>query len=227
MGLGSSGSQIILINSKKVVGIHIGEDKRKSENYGYCLGPIFNFFNNFSDNKKIMNNNIYKQNAILNIEQDIKNNVNIINNINPLVKIDNLNDIPINKYSNKNQLNKTTLLYEINEDPARIFGYRFVRNNKNNCCLLINGIEKELCQILFENNATKGHYKIILIEKNIFTDMSYMFGDNTFFEQKSLIFLPDISEWNTKYVTNMKSIFYNCILLTSLSDISKWNTKCY
>ena len=80
---GSSGRPIFLINTIKVVGIHQGGDKKKSENYGYCIGPIFNFFRYFSDNKKIMNNYMYNQIEIIKRNQDIKKNVNN-NNINPI-----------------------------------------------------------------------------------------------------------------------------------------------
>ena len=36
---------------------------------------------------------------------------------------------------------------------------------------------------------------------------------------------PDISNWNTKNVTNMKGLFYCCNSLQSIPDISKWNTE--
>ena len=63
---GSSGSPIFLVNTFKVVGIHQGGNAIKSENYGYCIGPIFNFFRYFSDNKKIMNKNMYNEIEITN-----------------------------------------------------------------------------------------------------------------------------------------------------------------
>ena len=37
--------------------------------------------------------------------------------------------------------------------------------------------------------------------------------------------LPDISQWNTKNVTNLSHMFNKCNYLKSLPDISKWNTK--
>ena len=43
----SPGSPIFLVNTIKVIGIHMGGKKEKSENYGYCIGPIFNFLRNF------------------------------------------------------------------------------------------------------------------------------------------------------------------------------------
>ena len=41
---------------------------------------------------------------------------------------------------------------------------------------------------------------------------------------RSLSSLPDISKWNTNYVTKMNGMFDKCSLLSSLPDISKWNT---
>ena len=156
---GASGSPIFLVNTIKVVGIHTSGDKKKSENYGYCIGPIYNFFRNFSDNKKIMNNNMY------NLKEIIKKNrnVNIINNIKPLL---NINDIQINNKPNKpnNQLNKMTLLYKCKGNSINIFGEKFVEKNKSNCYLLIDGRERELCETieLNEINIINGILKIIL-----------------------------------------------------------------
>jgi surface protein len=42
---------------------------------------------------------------------------------------------------------------------------------------------------------------------------------------KSLLSLPDISQWNTNNVTDMIAMFYECTSLSSLPDISKWNTN--
>ena len=37
--------------------------------------------------------------------------------------------------------------------------------------------------------------------------------------------LPDISKWDTSRVTNMNKMFSNCTKLSSLPDIGKWNTS--
>ena len=46
-----------------------------------------------------------------------------------------------------------------------------------------------------------------------------------FYECSSLQSLPDISKWNTEKVTNMYDMFYYCTSLQYLPDISKWETK--
>ena len=37
--------------------------------------------------------------------------------------------------------------------------------------------------------------------------------------------LPDLSKWETKNVTDMSFLFYDCISLQIFPDISKWETK--
>ena len=38
----------------------------------------------------------------------------------------------------------------------------------------------------------------------------------------SLIFIPDISKWNTDNVIDISFMFSHCSLLDNLPDISKW-----
>jgi len=46
-----------------------------------------------------------------------------------------------------------------------------------------------------------------------------------FYGCSSLSYLPDISKWNTSKVTKMSDIFNGCCSLSYLPDISKWNTS--
>ena len=200
----------------EVIGIHKSGFSNNSENYGNFIGPIFDFFINFYDNKKVLSNNIYDRNKISKRNQNNRNNV---------YPIENKNDININK-KHSNKLNIMTLFYEINEYPVKIFGYQFVEHNKNNCYLLINDEVKELCTQLNKNeiNLENNMLKIKLIEINTITDMSSMF-DCGFCEFNSLISLPDISKWNTTNVEDMSYMFSDCRSLESLPEISRWNTK--
>ena len=134
----------------------------------------------------------------------------------------------------------------------RLFGEIFVKKNKNNCSLLIDGkiIDlKEFYQI--ENVDT--HLNISLLKENEITDMSYMFYDcdilssisnnskwttdkvtnmsYMFYNCKALVFLPEsFSSWKTSNVTDMSYMFYGCQSLPDFSnpkmlDISKWDTN--
>ena len=54
-------------------------------------------------------------------------------------------------------------------------------------------------------------------------NVTNMFG--LFYECNSLISIPDISKWNMKKVTNMNYLFYGCNKLTSIPDITNWNVE--
>ena len=109
----------------------------------------------------------------------------------------------------------------------KLFGQKFIINNKAKCKLIINNalfeifdslqISKDLEKVISSNN---GIFEIKLrINKNEYlTDMSHMFKDCS-----SLLFLPDISELNTFHVADMSYLFYGCTLLENIPDISKWN----
>ena len=75
---GSSGSPIFLKSKIKVIGIHQGGHKDKSKNYGYFIGPIFNFFKNFSENNLILDkdNNLEEEEINSSQMENIKNNSN-------------------------------------------------------------------------------------------------------------------------------------------------------
>ena len=124
---------------------------------------------------------------------------------------------------NKNKsLNEMTIIYQVGDyDYTQLFSKKFVENNKENCKIIINNKETELCE-----NIDKKKVKIInntiqikLIEIKPIIDMSYMFYNS------KLIKIPDISEWNSENVIDMSYMFNQCICLLSLPDISNWNTK--
>ena len=201
---GSSGSPILLRNTLKVIGIHTKGVKLQNENYGYCLGPIYNYFKYFSRNKIELNIKLYNRHTDINKEI-------AIGNLPPL------GDTKINK-----KTNEMTLFYEIKGNSVQIFGQKFVENNIDNCYILINGEEKrELCSILKRNEVKleKNIFKIILIEKKGIYNMSSLFCNCT-----SLKYIQDIEKWNTENVTNMSSMFFNCSSLEYFPDISQWNT---
>ena len=159
------------------------------------------------DNKEILNS-IKKINAMNNITNKIINIIELSNQIN----------------SDSNKLNQMTIIYKIEKymDSVKLFGDMFAQNNKNNCYLLINGKQQELCQYydLNENQRNNKTLEIKLIETKPITDMFRLF-----YVCPNLVNLPDIDKWDMKNVTNLRSIFNNSISLKSLPDISKWDTK--
>jgi len=146
---------------------------------------------------------------------------------------ENIEDINIlnNQYSTLStnltfdeRLNQMNIIYQIDkiDDYMIIFNEIFVENNKNNCYLIIDNQQKELCSLTKLNKKQKKNntLEIKLIETKTITNMSYMFDSCN-----SLISLPDISKWDTKDVTDMSYMFYNCNSLELLPDISKWDIR--
>ena len=116
------------------------------------------------------------------------------------------------------------IIYKINqnEHEIKLFGSNFVKNNKDNCYLSIQGKKIDICSWwkLDQNQDEKNIFKIILIIIKPITNMSHMFSGC-----HSLINLPDISKLDTKNVTNMSGVFNYCNSLINLADISKWDTQ--
>ena len=106
-----------------------------------------------------------------------------------------------------------------NKKQIKIFGEKFVENNKNNLKVKINDVEQDLLSV-YTNSSNSDSLKIRLIPKEMITNMSYMF-----YKVDSLTTPPDISKWNTSYVTDMSYMFYECESLESLPDFSDWNTS--
>ena len=113
---------------------------------------------------------------------------------------------------------------ELGETISRekLFGERFVKNNKSKCKMIINGKKEEICCYLpnYHEYLNKGKLEIKLIDFENISDISYMFSGCL-----SLISLPDISKMNLKNITNIRGIFFYCSSLSYIDDISKWEIK--
>ena len=90
-------------------------------------------------------------------------------------------------------IDEINIIYKVNDNKIKLFGNNFVKNNKNNCKLIIDGKEEEL----------KEFYNLGLSSAN----------RNTL----------EVKLKNITKITNMNNIFNECISLLSLPDISKWN----
>ena len=147
---------------------------------------------------------------------------------------------------NKNEEYKI-LKYKINfgEGDLKIFGKKFIKNNRNNCQIILNDeIKINLCEYLFYEGSDKTLLEIKLGIINNITDMSYMFSEcsslpfisnfdiskvedisDLFSGCSSIEFIPDISKWETSEIKYMNNLFSNCLSLKSLPDISNWDTS--
>ena len=153
-----------------------------------------------------------------------------------------------NKY--KNNIGYIIANYNINENETKIkiFGNKFIMNNRNICNIIYEDINYDLREFIeLKNIRRKELLEIKLIGINNIIDASYMFSGcdslnslsnlsewNTinitdmsymFSWCEYLISLPDISKWNTNKVTNMSCMFWGCKSLISIPDISKWITN--
>ena len=184
-------------------------------------------------NKDLLNNYEMKNRnyQILHNLKEITNNNQIFTTIKKVNNMNNLSDKLINMmelyndiYNDNAKLNHMTIIYKINEnkDNIKLFGDKFVVDNKDNCYLLIDGQKYGLTEFYELNNNQKQNktFEIKLIETKPITNM-FRFFYNCF----DLIYVPDFDKWDMKNVTNLRSIFNECISLKSLPDISKWNTK--
>ena len=209
---GSSGGPILKLINFKIIGIHKGASKTDNSNLGtFIKAPIDEF------NKKFQGYN--------NIKNDIINN-NINNNYN-----NNANyNISINK-SNKNELEKVNILKEMhsideikiiyrkhsNSNKIRIFGDKFIENNKDKCHIIYKGKQYNLTSHITLNNKSEVEMQLKGINKII--DMEYIFEDCN-----SLFDIPDITNWNTRKVIKMNRMFSGCNLLKHIPNISTFDT---
>ena len=159
-------------------------------------------------NEDIINN--YKiKNKNYKILQNIKemNNNNIIKEIKE-INNDNKNKLEklINIYNKMNYKNEINIIYKINkEEKIKIFGEKFVENNKDKCKIIYNNKEYELKEELVIKNKKESILNIKLLNINNVTYMNGMFC-----RCSSLSSLPDISKWNTNNITNIVYMFYGC-----------------
>ena len=132
--------------------------------------------------------------------------------------------------NNKKKSDEITIEYKIEKggifsyffnNKIKIFGNKFVENNKGNCELVVFGEKYELNSHFNKSNIRLNNntFKIILKGMNKITNLSGMFeGCN------SLISISGLSEYNLINISDISSVFEGCTSLSSLPDISNWNT---
>ena len=169
------------------------------------------------------NNIIY--NKLKEIDLNIKDNINDIfdlyNNIHIKEKENKIEDIK--EIEKDNVTDEITIIYNsLNQDIIEIFSNDFVSNYKTKCNIIIDN-KKESLSTSLHLNPLQQKEKTIEIKlqgiKNI-THTNYMFKNCN-----SLITIPDIFNWDTKIICDMKGMFSNCMSLKSLPNISYLNTE--
>jgi surface protein len=118
-------------------------------------------------------------------------------------------------------MNKEMIIMYKKESKIKLFGENFIKNNRNNCIIMINNkIQEKWDYYNLEEDNRNDNIIVKLIEKTEIKDLSYMF-----YECESLLSILMESEWNMNHFTNLSYMFYNCISLRDLTDISNWNTS--
>ena len=222
---GSSGSPIILVSNSTVIGIHKAGIIKEKINIGTFLGIIFN------------------HNDYININNKIKLNKNIS---------DNIENLKLNNVKNKNHLankNKSVddnnkIKYEyyiiskivINEDDVDeniriINSYDEWQKNNNGSIFeenLRNENEIKKCKVFIEGKIIPFSYFHKFNKAGTYK-IKYLFPNNLnnfcrlFFDCKNIKSL-DFTHFNSQNVINMNNAFANCSSLTNI-NLSNLNTK--
>ena len=227
---GSSGSPIINISNKKVIGIH--KQSAKGE-LNYNIGAFLNYA--IMDYKKLF---LSKKNEKIGININNVNNVNnskntnIENNVKNAKTTNNLKNLSNAKYTNN----------EFNEKNAKNANYSNNLNNEKSTKNINNpNNEKNAFNTNYENNIIIKYKinknKIIKIfgddfVKNNKNNCYFIFNGqakelNTYLNLDNNMINKDSIEITLKganNITNMSYIFSGCDSLSPTSDFSKWNT---
>ena len=152
------------------------------------------------------------------------------------------------KIYNEMNKNEIDLIYNIPNDnkDITIFGYEFVKRNKDLCNIIYQDEEYDLTDTFDCKNINSNQLKIklkginnVLYLDGMFSgcsqlshltdfsnwDTTYVISMSKLFEDCKFEKLPDISNFNTSNVLFMEKMFLGCSSLKSLPDISKFNTS--
>jgi len=115
----------------------------------------------------------------------------------------------------KNEINLKYITEE--ENYENIFGEKFVKNNKNNIELEING-EKNKLKVKYK--LVKGINNIKMIIKNKITNLEYMF-----YKCYSLKDIQELKYLDTKDINNFSLMFEGCLSLSDIKPLRNWNVS--
>jgi len=125
----------------------------------------------------------------------------------------------IDEFNNHNKFkNEINLIYKADKEGEEdIFGDKFVKNNKNNIELIINGNKNDLIN---KYKLQKGENSIKMIIKNKITNLEYMFE-----YCKSLNNIEELGYLDTKDVNNFSYMFFGCSSLSDIKGLENWNVS--
>ena len=120
---------------------------------------------------------------------------------------------------------KILIEYAINENKTiKIFGSKFIENNKDIWKIIINKEERELCEYLdiqnIKNDKNPNILEVKLKQIKLFTDLSYMFSDCS-----NLFYIEGVSNLNISNIETIKNLLFGCSSLSFIPDISNWDTS--
>ena len=188
---------------------------------------IFNKFNK-STYEKISKNEEKRFKELVNIIiNDYKYYPNFTHffNIRNLLYFFNIENKPIQNEGNINLIEKKEpiIIEYINDGTKKIklFSKIFVKNNKKNCSVEIEGKRLELIEDYeFKTKERKVRVKLYINDNVSEINMYKMFANCI-----NLIYVNGISKLNI--IININKIFYNCISLSSIPDFKDWKIKKY
>ena len=125
-------------------------------------------------------------------------------------------------YDYYTRISKKDFANNIDYNKLRIFGDKFVKNNKKKCKIIYNNKEIELKEFhKFKNIRLYGKpiIKIYLKLVSFIINIEEMFSNC-----ESLKYIRYFN-WDMKYIKNMKYMFNKCINLHTIESIKYWNTK--
>ena len=164
--------------------------------------------------KKIIIIEEYQKPKIKELYDIILSSIEKFPNDNHYKNIENIyNYLLLDKFEIKYSGYKNQNVKEIN-----IFGKVFVENNKDKCCLIINGQEKDLCEKY--DRLDKEPLTIILVKKKEIKNMSKMSYKCNF-----LVSVKVLTQWKFDNVKIMKSMFSGCQNLKYINLGSELNTS--
>ena len=150
-------------NNKMRLSEYKGKLKIINEHYNYFMNELMNdidiyikiyknIINNINnlDNYERIINILNIKSTLISYINELTKEKNIIKNIKKNIK---KNIINIYENKNNNENNEMNIIYKINknEEKIKLFGSKFINNNKQNCILFINDKKCDICEYYYIN----------------------------------------------------------------------------